>query len=977
MPEVGSRCGSRRRWLAWAVGAATSATALLGGAGHSAAGDDPVDRPTKTDQLARWAHEIADGPLDRVAVELLPAPGLPDPEAAIGRAVREAGGRVTGGVPGFVVQADVPAASLDALADAPGVLAVRRPLSQAIRPDGIDAFVQAVTGDEVAHTNAAAWHAAGHTGAGIKVGIVDGFDVDALDEAIAGGDLPPIDTSHSFCRFAGSACALGSAGSRHGVAVAEIVHELAPDAELYLAEALTASDLQDAVTWFVANGVTVVNRSLGASLDGPGDGTRSALGAIADQAVASGIAWFNSAGNEAGRDGRQGNYYRAPFTDADGDGWHEFVNPAGDVPAGGPYEDLAMACEGQVWSSLRWSDWADVPNATDYDLFVFSEPGGAKYVAEYNTNEALDDPALVDASAASQGPGQGAGAPPLEHFNGGSCQSGDTVYVAIRRYADHNGSADDTLELMAEADLESWSNPYSAGYPIVDSPNPGVFAIGAVDADHSVAFYSSEGPTNDGRIKPDFTARSGVATIGIPSFHGTSASSPTAAGLAAIVQSAGLASSPAALRDWFVAHAAADGGPCGPDTVYGSGELVLPDPEATSGSANPYLACASRYVPLAPTRVFDSRPDEAAPGPKGKLPAEGSVDVQVAGVGGVPASATAVVLNVTVTDTEAAGHVTVAPSGRALPLASAVNVVAADQTRAALVTVPVGTAGRVTLFTKSAAHLIVDVAGYYADVAGQPTTDGRFVAITPQRLFDTRPTEPSPGPKGAIGARQQLVVTATGVGGVPEAGVAAVVINLTGTDAAAAGYLAAFPTGTAVPPTSTVNLEAAGATAPNLAIVPLGADGRISIYSSHGTHALADVVGYITDASAPLATTGLFVALTPTRVLDTRPGTPAPGPKAYVAAGQTITAQIGGNAGVPLQASAVVLSVTGAQSAPGYLTVWGSGVARPVASSLNFTHLPADTRANGAMARLGDGQISVFSRFGGHVIADVTGYYLW
>lgn len=953
--------------LATALALAVALAAGAGTHGGSALATDP-DVGDGPDQLLDWAQSEAERPDTRVTVEVLPDPRVADAEAAIGRAVTELGGRVTGRVPGQLVQAAVPADALDALRASPGVGSVRRPLPQDLTlAGGLEPRVQAITGEELAQINATAWHAAGHTGAGVRIGIVDGFDGSLWATAVGAGELPPIDPARTFCRIAGATCDVWDSGVAHGVAVAEIVHEVAPDAQLYLATALTASDLLAAVDWFAANGVTIVNRSLGAALDGPGDGT-GPLDTVADHAVAAGIAWFNSVGNAAGREGRRGDYYRAPFTDTDGDGWHEFVNPYGPAAPGGPHEDLAMRCTGTVLSSLRWSDWADAAAATDYDLFVFSTRDPGRYHAAFDTAAALAHPQLVTAGYDDQG----AGAPPLEHLLD-QC-TGSTVYLAIRMAEANGGTVGDTLELMAEDDVEAWSDPYSAGYPVSDSANPGVFAIGAVDDDHTIAYYSSEGPTNDGRVKPDFTARSGVHTSvpGLTSFHGTSASSPAAAGLAALVQSAGRAGSPLELREWLLANAATDRGPCGPDQQFGYGELTLPDPTAADGApGNPGVGCAARFATLAPTRLFDSREGEPGPGPKGKLAADATVTLTVAGTGAVPAEATAVVLNATITEPDAAGYVTAYPTGQPRPLASAVNVIAPGQTRAALVTVPLGDGGAVTLYTKSAAHLVVDLAGYYVAVDPAGAADGRFVALTPQRLYDSRPGEPGPGPKGRVAAREVVDVPVLGRAGVPSSGVAAVVVNVTGTDANGPGYVTAFPSGGGIPLASTLNLAAAGSTAANLAIVPLGTGGQISVYASHGAHVVADVVGYITDASAPIAATGLFVPVAPARVFDTRrDGVPVP-------ADGTISAQIAGVAGVPADAGAVALTVTGADSPLGYLTVWDSGVSRPLASTLNLEHAPLDTRANAAMLRLGaNGRIDVYSKSGGDVLADVTGYFL-
>jgi len=214
-------------------------------------------------------------------------------------------------------------------------------------------------------------------------------------------------------------------------------------------------------------------------------------------------------------------------------------------------------------------------------------------------------------------------------------------------------------------------------------------------------------------------------------------------------------------------------------------------------------------------------------------------------------------------------------------------------------------------------------------------------------------------------------VPVLGVGSVPATGVAAVVLNLTGTDADGPGFVTAFPTGGDLPLASNVNLSFAGDTAPNLAIVPVGADGSITVYSSHGAHVLGDVTGYITSAAAAVDTAGLFVPMTPERVFDTRDGV------GFVGAGQSVEFAIGGVGSVPADAAGVVLNVTGIDSPLGFLTAWPTGPARPVASTLNFVTAPLDTRANAAMLPVGEeGRVSFYTLNGSHLLADVAGYFL-
>lgn len=380
------------------------------------------------------------------------------------------------------------------------------------------------------------------------------------------------------------------------------------------------------------------------------------------------------------------------------------------------------------------------------------------------------------------------------------------------------------------------------------------------------------------------------------------------------------------------------------------------------------VGTTSRFVALSPIRVADTRPGRTVgSGPSGVVGPDAAIELPVAGVAGVPADATAVVLNVTVTEPAGPGYVTAYPAGRPRPVASSLNH-QAGQTRPNLVVVPVGAGGAVGLYSKAAAHLVVDAAGYFTAADG-PVASGRFVPLVPSRLFDTRPDQAAPGPKGALAAGQAIDVDVLGVGGVPASGVSAVVVNLTGTQAAAPGYLTAYPTGMERPLASHVNLPAAGATAPNLAIVPVGDDGRITVFASHGAHVLADVAGYLTDATAPPGTAGLFVPLTPVRLFDTRPD-------AAVGPGATLARQVTGLAGIPAGVAGVALNVTAVDAPTGYVTAWPAGVDRPLASTVN-TLGPGDTRANAAWLPAGDGgQVNFFSMAGSHLLADAAGWFL-
>ncbi|MBA2381539.1 MAG: S8 family serine peptidase [Chloroflexi bacterium] len=412
-----------------------------------------------------------------------------------------------------------------------------------------DATIAAV-GQEVVKTNAAAWHAAGITGAGVKVGIIDFFQRSVWDAAKTAGEVPA--PSGTFCRSSGATCDVFGTASKHGTAVAEIVHEMAPGAKIYIATVLTTADLQLAINYFASQGVTVVTRSLTAEYDGKGDGT-GPIDQVVGSAVAQGITWFNSAGNSAGKVGSYvGSYWRGSWADANANGWLDWS---------GTDELMSLPCIGgsRFTNGLRWSDWAS--NRTDYDLYLFDDSG-----AVVQKESSTDD--------------QQAGADPIERLSG-ACS--DTDYLGVYRYAAGGGSGGDILEFQVNGSgLEHWQNAYSAAVPAADSASAGALAIGAIDppAGTTIAVYSSQGPTNDGRTKPDISAAACVTsfTYSPSCFNGTSSASPVAAGAAALVKSAGLGSTPSQLKSYLLTQAFVDRGSAGADNVYGAGELVLPAP---------------------------------------------------------------------------------------------------------------------------------------------------------------------------------------------------------------------------------------------------------------------------------------------------------------------------------------------------------------------------------------------------------------
>ncbi|WP_328740688.1 hypothetical protein OHA91_35000 [Streptomyces erythrochromogenes] len=375
----------------------------------------------------------------------------------------------------------------------------------------------------------------------------------------------------------------------------------------------------------------------------------------------------------------------------------------------------------------------------------------------------------------------------------------------------------------------------------------------------------------------------------------------------------------------------------------------------------PAAQAGDRFTTLSPARLLDTR---AGLGRAGTAPvaAGGEVSLQVAGRAGVPQSGVkAVVLNVTVTEPQSDGHLTVWPSGTPRPDSSNLNWTT-GRTVPNQVVVPVGEDGKVNLRNAGwgTAHLIADVFGYYsADASGST-----FTAAGPARLLDSRAAVGRPGTT-PVAARSEVALQVAGRGGVPQSGVKAVVLNVTVTDAKDAGHLTVWPSGVARPESSSLNWTA-GQTVPNHVVVPVGSDGTVKLFNASWgtTHLIADVFGYYSDDQAGAG----FHTAGPQRVLDTRTSGAVP------ARGSTVL-DLSGNPELG-RAKAVVLNVTVTDpKSDGHLTVWPSGVARPDSSNLNWT--TGRTVANLVTVPVGaDGKVEIANLGWGsaHVVVDLFGH---
>lgn len=414
-----------------------------------------------------------------------------------------------------LVQARIPVNLLYDALEIPGVRFVRTP-SRPV-PTLISEGVEVINADDA--------QALGYNGSGIKVAIIDmGFDV--TNPEISGSIVEAISYSTPADITAGGY-------TQHGTACAEIVLDVAPGAQLYLYDVDTDIAFSNAVDRAIAQGVDVISMSLG-WLAQPMDGT-GFLCEVVDNANSNGIFFAISAGNEAE------NHWEGTFRDDDLDGFHDFD---GTDETNGFY-----AYQGEeICLVLNWDDWP--ASNQDYDLRLYD-----------------DTMSLVGLSETAQTGTQ----PPSETIYMFAPHS-DYYHIVIVSYA---STRNVNFDLYAPySNMEYYVSSSSLLDP---GTAAGAFTIGATNVvDDSLEEYSSRGPTNDGRLKPDASAPADVYTTayGYSTFTGTSAATPHVAGAAAVLLSYNGSFTPSDLAR-VLKETALDLGEAGPDNSFGYGRISL------------------------------------------------------------------------------------------------------------------------------------------------------------------------------------------------------------------------------------------------------------------------------------------------------------------------------------------------------------------------------------------------------------------
>ena len=567
-----------RRPAALLLSLALVAGALVGGSSPSAASDatwDPAPRDLERDTGTnpRLATSLQDDAAARRPVLSAARPEhVQEPPAglvtvaiettdadATAAAVADVGGTVAEALP-TVVKADVPPRSLDELANSPGTTLVREPFYPRLDAQS----------EGVAQTGAGPWLTAGWNGTGTKVAIVDGGFLGYSGKL--GTELPAeVDADLSRC---------GSPGiTAHGTAVAEIVHDMAPNAELLLVCIEDDVDFVSVMSTMQAEGVDIINGSFGFTLTGRGDGSggpstiAGAVAKVRDQ----GILYVAAASNY----GQHHFHANAVGDPVQGDGNSDFLN----ISPGDSFL-FAVAGSGDVAISVQWDAWPTTRQ--DFDVYVGNDACG-----------------LVAASTIDQANGN---LPPIEFLTFRNCKgTAQTFELLVNRF---KGSATPRIDLYFDGDVGQIE--HTTGSSVVEpASSPAVMAVGAYCvANGARQPYSGEGPTIDGRTKPDLSGPDattssvyGSASGCTNGFTGTSASSPHVAGAAALLLGASPDLDVAELQQ-LMEDRAVDAGAAGDDNQYGAGRLRL----GTAGSA------AVAAAP-SPTR----RPDRSACSTRGPV----------------------------------------------------------------------------------------------------------------------------------------------------------------------------------------------------------------------------------------------------------------------------------------------------------------------------------------------------------------------
>jgi len=489
---------------------------------------------------------------DKITVYLMSEPGTTVDEMSL----QALGGEIIKGADN-VSKINAPINMLTAIADnVRGISFIKMP----------DKLMPVAVSEGVSLTGASSY---GYTGSGVNVAVIDvGFD--QLNNAINNNELPnnvvKIDCTGASCVSTN----FSSETAEHGTAVAEIVYDMAPGANLYLIKVDDTLDLWDAKDYAISHGIKIINHSLVVLNSNFYDGECYNNNAVcsANDAYANGILWVNAIGNEAAR------HYEASFVDSIG--WHD------------ENIEISVNVNDTISVYLTWDAWPTT--SQDYNFYL------------YNSSSTL--------VASSENPQTGT-QEPIEEISYIVPSNGAGIYdLRIQKIS---ATSNHQLELYSLYHDLSPAVAVARSSLLSPADADGAMAVGAIDqalwTTGPQETSSSRGPTNDGRIKPDICGPDNVSNFIYGHFAGTSAASPHVAGAAALILSRYKSYNVSQLWECLTASAI-DMGSSGKDNIYGHGRLNLSSCNAIissgggsgggSGGSGCFIATAAYGSPMEP-----------------------------------------------------------------------------------------------------------------------------------------------------------------------------------------------------------------------------------------------------------------------------------------------------------------------------------------------------------------------------------------
>lgn len=393
------------------------------------------------------------------------------------------------------------------------------------------------------------WHDAGFKGQGVKVAIFDSqwFLSGAEDQGVLGESvvsthdcwkqascLVPIDVTDT---------SIPAGRGSHGYSCAQIVHDVAPEASLYLVNINGLTTFENAARWAIAEGIDVISLSMSffnaSFYDGTGPFKR-----VMDELAAAGVVLATSSGNYANQ------HWSGPYVDADLDGRMDFD--------GRNYLEVSFNNAGSKSVTVNWNEWGAC-GRSDLDTRVTDSEGNIIGRSNSVQSATADRCSPLERTISTV---DESGVYRLEVW--GTRVITDSVQLTI--FA-NNGQVVDAMPAFSMAD---------------PSPHYWSYVVGAVRAkgylDNDVEVFSSQGPVLGGALKPDIAGPDGLTTsrAGLNGFYGTSAATPAVVGAMAVLMSRYPELTPEEAGQRLKALAVYDGQRMGDDPRWGAGKAHLP-----------------------------------------------------------------------------------------------------------------------------------------------------------------------------------------------------------------------------------------------------------------------------------------------------------------------------------------------------------------------------------------------------------------